>query len=359
MTAQSATISLCTILYACFAANDASAFTTGGNARAAVSKAPIANRQEWQSGVEIELPNLELLFDRIATASPLAKAVMEGNSEGGLGAIDDDVKHPELKWKKMEENKRRTVHRVDKTERFQGVKAPLLRFRSSIKGPCIPERFSHFIMDIDERKKWDDQIARQEDLYPIDDLGVVDAMLCDQDKYGKCAKVGVGYTQTKQGIISPREQLILGGMQEFENGATILWGTEMEEYHNHLLPEGQRHTRANSHLFAATLVPTSPDSFDIEYLLQMDVGGGLPHFMTTPALTDAVKKLFEHTKSYFGGGDGSDLDLYLKSRQQMEYSDVEISGSTRDDLLDAEFDLSEVHSHHHVMNENESLLFTP
>eukprot|EP01083_Nonionella_stella_P214057 771529_1 len=139
-------------------------------------------------------------------------------------------------------------------------------------------------MDLEERKKWDDQIAKNEELYPIDDLGAVNAMIHNQDKYGNCVHVGVGYTQTKQGIISPREQLTLGGMQEFDNGATILWATEMEEYLNHLLPEGQRYTRAKSHLFAATLVPTSSDSFDIEYLLQMDVGGGLPQFMTTPAL---------------------------------------------------------------------------
>lgn len=338
------------------------AFSTGGSARgAAISKAPIANRQEWQSGVEIELPNLEMLFDRIAIASPLAKLVMEGNSDGGFEAIDDGIKHPELKWKKMEDNKRKTVHRIDKADRFQGLKTPLLRFRSSIQGPCVAERFSNMIMDVDERKKWDDQVAKNDELYPIDNLDAVNSILSDQIKYGTCARVGVGYTQTKQGIISPREQLILGGMQEYSNGATILWGTEMEEYHNHLLPEGQRHIRAKSHLFAATLVPTSPDSFDVEYLLQMDVGGGLPHFMTTPALTDAVKKLFEHAKGYFSGGDGSDLDVYLKSRQQQEeYSEIEILGSiVDDDLLDAEIDLSEVHSHHHAMNENESLLFTP
>ena len=61
----------------------------------------------------------------------------------------------------------------------------------------------------------------------------------------------------------------MGGMQEYENGATILWGTEMEEYHNHLLLPGQQHTRAKSQLFAATLAPTGPASFDVEYLLQI------------------------------------------------------------------------------------------
>ena len=50
-------------------------------------------------------------------------------------------------------------------------------------------------------------------------------LFSDEDRFGKCKRIGVGYTETKQGIIAPREQLILGGMQEYENGATILWGT--------------------------------------------------------------------------------------------------------------------------------------
>lgn len=283
---SSASIALCTVVYA-ISAGDVLAFSTGGStagARASINKAPIANRREWTAGTEIELPNLELLFDRISTASPLAKLVMEGNSalHGGFEAIDDDVKHPELKWKKVEDNKRKTVHRIDKADRYQNIKTPLLRFRSTIKGPCIGERFSHFIVDLDERKKWDDQLAHVEEMYPIEDLDAVNAILGDEERYGSCSRVGVGYSQTKQGIISPREQLTLSGVQEYENGATILWGTEMEEYHNHLLPEGQRHTRAKSHLFSATLVPTGSDSFDVEYLLQMDVGGGLPQFMSTP-----------------------------------------------------------------------------
>jgi hypothetical protein len=360
MTAQHTSISICTILYVCFAAKDTLAFSTGGGSARAVNKAPIARRQEWQRGAEIELPDLEMLFDRISMASPLAKLVMEGNSVGGFAAIDDDTKNPEIKWKKMESNSKKTVHRIDKADKFQNVKTPLLRFRSTLKGPCIGERFSNMLMDLDERKKWDDQIANVEEMYPIDDLDAVNTILDNEDKYGTCSRVGVGYTQTKQGIISPREQLTIVGAQEFKNGATILWGTEMEEYHNHLLPEGKRHTRAKSHLFAATLAPTGPDEFDVEYLLQMDVGGGLPHFMTTPALADVVKKMFQHAKGYFEGGDGSDLDLYLKSRQQEEeYSEIEILSNMDEDLLDGEIDLSEVHSHHHAMKDIESLLFTP
>jgi hypothetical protein len=337
MTAQS--ISLCAILYAAsFTTKATVAFTTGS----ARTRAPIAKQHEWQQGVEIELPDTELLFERIGTASPLAKLVMEGDASGGFEAIDDNnAKHPELKWKKVEDNKRKTVHRIDKADSFQNVRTPLLRFRSSIQGPCIGERFSNMIMDLEERKKWDDQVAKVEEMYPIEDLDAVNAMLGDQEKYGTCTRLGVGYTQTKSGILSPREQLTLGGMQEYENGATILWGTEMEEYHNHLLPEGQRHTRAKSHLFAATLAPTGPDSFDVEYLLQMDVGGGVPHFLSTPALTDAVRKLFQHAKTYF---EGDEVDLYLKSRQQerqAEYSEIELLSSIDEDLLEAEIDIDE------------------
>jgi hypothetical protein len=359
MTAQVATASLYAFLYACFAASHSSAFST---TRAPVAAAPAGYRHVWKPGVEIELPDFDTLFDRIQMASPLAKLVMEGNSldkEGGFESIDDSRHHPELKWKKMESNSKKTVHRIDKLDGFQNVKTPLLRFRSTIKGPCLGERFSNFIMNLEERKKWDDQVAHVEEIYPIEDLEVVNNLL-DDEKFGICTRIGVGYTQTKQGIISPREQLIMGGMQEYANGATILWGTEMEEYHNHLLPAGQRHTRAKSHLFAATLAPTGEDSFDVEYLLQMDVGGGLPSFMTTPALSDAVKKLFEHAKGYFEGGEGSEVDLFLKSKEQDDFAEIQLLDAQIDHLVDVNEDLSYAHHHdHHAMKDNESILFTP
>lgn len=328
------------VALACIVSKDAFAFTADNRA---IVNVPVANRREWQPQVEIELPNMAMIFERISLASPLAKLVMEGKSGDGFAAIDDDIKHPELKWKKVEENKRKTVHRIEKADRFQNINVPLLRFRSSLKGPCIGERFSNFIMDLEERKKWDDQIAKVDEMYPIDDLDAINSLL--GKKYGSCTRLGVGYSMTKQGIISPREQLICGGMQEFTNGATILWGTEMEEHHNHLLPEGQRHTRAKSHLFSVTLAPTGPDSFDVEYLLQTDVGGGLPSFMTTPAVTDIVKKLFDHARDYFEGGESSELDMYLKSRQQQEHGKEE-------EYLQSRSDYS-------AMKNLESLLFTP
>ncbi|KAL7518791.1 hypothetical protein ACHAWX_003596 [Stephanocyclus meneghinianus] len=350
-------MSIRTLFCSFVAARSASAFSS---ITPAVTKAAVRQRNEWQPGVEIELPNFELLFDRIQMASPLAKLVMDGNSQGGgFRAIDDSRHYPQLRWKKIERNEQKTVHRIDKLDSFQNVKTPLLRFRSTIKGPCIGERFSHFIMDLEERKKWDDQIAFQEELYPIEDLALVDRITGDVDKFGRCMRVGVGYVQTKQGIISPREQLILGGHQEFKDGSTILWGTEMEEYHNHLLPPGQRHTRAKSHLFAATLAPTGPNSFDVEYLLQMDVGGGIPNFMTTPAITDVVKKLFNHAKDYF---EGEDIAVFLKNKEDDSRlkSDLEFMNRVQSDFsVSAVDDTQDAHPHHSALKDSESLLFTP
>lgn len=216
-------------------------------------------------------------------------------------------------------------------------------------------------MNLEERKKWDDQVAEVDEMYPIQDLDSIDSLLGNPTKYGKCARVGVGYTLTKQGIISPREQLILGGMQVYENGATVLWGTEMEEFHNHLLPEGRRHTRGKSHLFSATMAPTSPNSFDVEYLLQMDVGGNVPAFMTTPAIVEIVKRLFDHAKAYYAGGDGSELDVFLKSRENQCIKQMPGYSIIDDEcLLDVQdFDLDEIDCHHHAMDDLESLLFTP
>ena len=348
-------VKFCAFIYAfaCISVKSVAAFSTVSRS---VTKAPVSQRNEFQPRTEIELPDFELLFERIQMASPLAKAVMEGNSEGGFNAIDDKSHHPELLWKKIEANDRSTVHRIDKMERFQNVKIPLLRFRATINGPCIGEKFSNFIMDLEERKKWDDQIAYQEELYPIDDVGVVDEMHGDVGRFGKCVRVGVGYVRTKQGILSPREQLIIGGHQEFKDGSTILWGTEMEEFHNHLLPPGQRHTRAKSHMFAATLAPTGDNSFDVEYLLQMDVGGGIPNFMTTPAIADTVKKLFVHAKDYF---ESDQVDQFLKIREEGNCNlpaKIMYDDFTLDSIVDETLD---VHPHHHALKDSESLLFTP
>lgn len=115
------------------------AFTTSG-AGTTISRSPVSEKPDYQQGVEIELPNLVLLFDRITQASPLAKQVIEhgnNNGDGRLGFEFVDDEHPEVLWRKVESNKRKTVHKIEKADSFQNVNVPLLRFRSTIKGPCI------------------------------------------------------------------------------------------------------------------------------------------------------------------------------------------------------------------------------
>ena len=60
--------------------------TTGPNT---VARAPVATKNEFTTGVEIELPDFGTLFDRVQAASPLARHVMEGNS-GGFDSMSAD-----------------------------------------------------------------------------------------------------------------------------------------------------------------------------------------------------------------------------------------------------------------------------
>uniref|UniRef100_A0A7S2H0S7 START domain-containing protein n=1 Tax=Helicotheca tamesis TaxID=374047 RepID=A0A7S2H0S7_9STRA len=267
-------------------------------------------------GVEIELPNFDELFGRVQQVSPLARVAMQGGGPGeerGFAAADD-AWPSELKWKKVESNSRRTVHQIDKIDNFQNLNAPILRFRSTLKGPCVGERFANFIMTLEEREKWDQSIAEVQEIYPIYDLDAANIAM-GFGKYGDCSRLGVGYCRTKPAFgVTAREQLTLCGIQDFQDGSTVIWGTEMEDWHNHLLPPGERHTRAKSHLFCTTLVPTGPDSFDAEYVLQLDIGGKMPAWITTTLISESVKSLFKHAKCYFEAGEGGELDKYLKER---------------------------------------------
>lgn len=217
-----------------------------------------------------------------------------------------------MKWKTVESNKKRTVSKIEKIDNFQGLGAPLLRFRSTLKGPCVGEPFANFLTTLDNRQKWDTQIDDVYEAYPIKDLDA--ANIAMGFKYGDCSKIGVGHCVTKANFgIDAREQLTICGINEFPNGSCIIWGTEMEEWHNHLLPGSVRHTRAKSHLFATAMVPTSEDEFDVEYVIQLDIGGKIPAWMTTPIVLDSVKKMFNCAKEFYGNDDG-ELDKFLEEK---------------------------------------------
>lgn len=223
-----------------------------------------------------------------------------------------------LKWKKVESNKRKTVHQIEKIDNFQGLGCPIVRFRASLKGPCIGMKFASFIMDLEERKKWDPQIEQVDEIFPIYDVDAANIAMDFQ--YGDCKRLGIGYCQTKSNpVVDGREQLILCGIQDMPNQSTVIWGTELEEWHNHLFPQDiPRRTRAKSHLFASTLVPTGPDSFDVEYILQLEVGGNIPAFLTTPILVQTVKGMFNYAEKTFG--DEEVMAPWVKQQEEIQDS---------------------------------------
>jgi len=283
------------------------------------------------AGIEIELPDFDEFFNRIQVVSPLARLAINGGGtgEGGGFAVVDDTgkRHGNLdtsfrnfsatqcliialtcssflsfsplpiapsgyKWKNVEKNKNKVVRQIDRIDNFQNLGPPLLRWRASMTGPCDGLLFADFIMNTDKRRRWDPQIESVSEMYPIIDLET--ANIAMGNKFGDCLKLGAGYTLTKSHPIgiSPREQLTLCGIQNFMDGSSVIWGTELAEWHNHLLPAGERLTRARSHLFSIALVPTGNDTFDVEYSLQLDFGGSLPHWMTAPIVLDSVKGMF-------------------------------------------------------------------
>lgn len=269
-----------------------------------------------QEGVEIELPDFEELFERIQRVSPLARQVIQGAGDNGERGFDhvDDKWPSDLKWKVVEDNKKRTVNQIDKIDNFMGLGPPILRYRSSLKGPCVGGVFANFIMDLSERSQWDPAISDVEELYPVYDLDTANIAM-GFGKYGDCSKLGVGYCRTKAVLgIGGREQLTICGIQDFADGSCVIWGTEMEDWHNHLLPPIERQARAKSHLFSTTLTPTSDNTFDVEYVLQLDIGGNIPQFLTAPVVSETVKSLFKHAEKVYAGEEGSFIHNYMQEK---------------------------------------------
>lgn len=270
-------------------------------------------------GVEIEVPNFDELFTRIQQVSPLARQAMQPGGPGnvrGFKGVDDTQSSPDIgQWKICEANKRRIIHQIDKIDDFQGYPCPIIRFRSSLKGPCSGKKFAEFIMNFEERKQWDLQIADVRQLYSSYDIEAANLAM-GVGKYGDCSLLGLGYCKTKSNIITDgREQLTLCGIQDFPDGSSVIWGTEMEDWHNHLLPPCERRTRAKSHLFSTALIPTGPDTFDAEYVLQLEVGGKIPGFLGSPVVIETVRSLFRHASKVFQ--DEEIMAPYIKTEEEL------------------------------------------
>ena len=276
-------------------------------------------------GVSLDLPDFDELFDRFKKVSPLARQAIDSapGDKGGFTHIDGDA-DSSLRWKTIESKKNRLVHHIDKVDNFMDLGPPLIRFRATLDGPYplegrrLGEPFANFIMDLDQRKQWDRQVAQVDQIHSINIPEAAEWI--SQDKHGNCCKLGIGYCQTKaQFGLAPREQLTVCGVQNFDNGSTMIWGTELQEdFQEHLLPvlPGNRESRiprAKSLLFCTTLTPIGENKFDVEYCLQMCTGG-LPIFITTAVMIDAVKSLFRHAKKYYVG---DELEPFLA---QLDFS---------------------------------------
>ena len=301
-------------------------------------------------GVKLKVPNFDVLFEEILKVSPLAKQAAFDSKPRGLGGIGKSSDEC-YKWKVIEHNSNRLVSEVAKIDNFQNKKVPLVRLRSSIKGPTYKAGFcfSELISVAKLRQAHDSTNAQVYNIYSAADLGEVQAFVPPQ--YGKTVLFGIGYTKTKQSVVSPREQLTLCGLQEFPSGASILWGVELEEDQNYLMPENEpnRTPRSTSHLFAKTVIPTSENEFDVEYCLQIDLGG-FPGWLTGPVVIDAVKRCFRYAGKYFG--EGLEENSPLAARLDELRSAESANGSDDADIDSSfgEWDESEI---------DQALLMTP
>ena len=251
-------------------------------------------------GVVLKLPNYDVLFDEIIKVSPLARQALTEDRPLGIKAINGTS--DAYKWKVTDDSSSRLVSHIDKIDNFQNKGVPLLRFRSTLHGPVKKRAlcFAELISVANLRHKWDATSDLVETVYSAD---VKEVDKFHGHKYGKTSLFGIGYVKTKQSVVSPREQLTLCGLQIFPSGASVLWGVELEEDQNHLFPleQTKRQPRSTSHLFSTTIIPTGDDTFDVEYVLQIEIGG-FPGWLTGPIVIDTVKKMFRFADGYFKGG---------------------------------------------------------
>jgi len=249
-----------------------------------------------ETGVNLILPDFDVLFSRIAEISPLARQILEGRDMGGFRDLDIT---PDLTiWKTVEKNEKRLVHEIDRIDNFEGTHTPLIRMRSRLKGPERDrgDRFSRLLTDQEFRMQWDPNCAEIYEMYLADDISDIDMVM--ERKFGKCQKFGLGYCRTKKNVVSPREQLTLCGLQEFPGGASIVWGIELEDDQNHLFPPGERLIRSRSHIFSNAIIPTGDNTFDCEYVLCLEIGG-FPEWLARPVLVTICRDLFKYAQKYY------------------------------------------------------------
>lgn len=315
--------------------------------------------------VRLKVPKFDVVLDDVRKASPLAWQVLTQHSPGGLAAIDDvadefwngrdatgRIEPDVYRWTVLEKNPERPVSRIDAIPNFMGRGPPLQRFRATLRAPAQQQGFcfSELVSETALRTQWDATCASVDQLHSAADLTQVrelqarclreSTLRCGKDSdilgYGEPLLFGIGHVRTKRSVVSPREQLTLCGLQRFPSGATITWGIELEEDQNHLFPADQpnRRPRSTSHLFAMTTAPRreDPTLFDVEYVLQVEVGG-IPTWISSPLVLDAVKKMFRFAEGYGRSGfeEGGAL-----ARRLAALPDDAVGAAAEDDAESAE-----------------------
>lgn len=274
------------------------------------------------------VPDPDSVFNTIQQVSPLAVKAMTGRDSGEAGGSASD-----LKWKMLEKSrpgaKRPMI--IDKIDNYDGGRVPLLRFKTTVRGPHNAERYASLIMSTDLRTKWDPACKSVEEILP---LNLEQANHIYKD-YGITTRLGCGHCITKPaaaGLISPREQLTICGISEFHHGS-IIWGFECNSDQDYLFPPSTpRLTRSSSRLFSTALVPNEDgESFDVEYVLQLDVGGKIPLWATQGVISTTVKSLFNFSHKYFGPGGG--VHDYVAAETRLEELRREVLGGKEDVLL--------------------------
>jgi hypothetical protein len=204
-------------------------------------------------GVKYLPPDVTELFDQIQLVSPLAKMAIENNQRrlGDFVCFDSSEKNHELQprgfeallqdedshWKILEKDRFGVVKHVDRIDKFNGLDAPLLRFRATLDGPCVADPLASLIMNLEERSKWDVQIQDVFEAHKIKDLSAANAAM--GFAYGDCYRLGVGYCRTKKNLgIDSREQLTLCGINKFLDGSSMIWGVELPERYEDVLVFG-------------------------------------------------------------------------------------------------------------------------
>ena len=281
-------------------------------------------------------------------------------------------------WKVVSSfNSNKLIKEIDKIDGFENKVAPMVRLRSTFQGPKKRrgETFADVFSTEELRHQWDVTNDVVGEIYSgnLEELNQYQ----DATKYGTSSMFGIGYVKTKKSVVSPREQMTLCGVTNFQSGASIVYAVELEESSDNLLPKNQpkRVPRSTTHLFATTIIPTGEDTFDVEYVLQLEVGGfpGMlvlkpfcmaldnlslnsvyiirpsitPGWLTGPVVIETVKKMFRFADNYFRSGLTSDGVLANKlALIPDEESNFEEAGDSNDSSED-------------VLEKKQTLLMTP